>query len=313
MEVKENMVEPNFFIVGAAKSGTTSLFYYIKQHPEIFMPKRKERFFFTGINKDTYSGRGNFYGEYIIDNWEEYLKIFNNAEGETQIGEACVAYLYLYKKSIQRMNKYLKKKPKIVIILRNPIDRAYSNYLHHVRDGIEHLTFEESIQDHIIHLRNSEKWWWGFNYIDVGLYYNQVKAYIDNFGHDNVLILSYDDFARDPLAICKTVFKFLSVDSNFKPKTSHRYNEYVLPKNKTLLKLYHLFYPDKLKQVLRPMLFNTLGNDKVEKILNVLWGKNTRKDAISSQVRDKLFNVYKEDINKLESLTSLELSGWSNQ
>ncbi len=61
------------------------------------------------------------------------------------------------------------------------------------------------------------------------------------------------------------------------------------------------------------MLFNTLGNDKVEKILNILWGKNTVRDAMSSQVRDKLLNVYKEDIHKLESLTSLELSGWYNQ
>jgi len=311
-KVKEHMVKPNFFIVGAAKSGTTSLYHYIKQHPDIFMPKRKERFFFSGINRNTFSGTGSFYGDYIIDRWEEYLNIFKDAKYENRIGEGCVAYLYLYNESIKTMNKYLKEMPKIIIILRNPIDRAYSNYLHHVMDGIENLSFEESIQDHIIELRNKKKWWWGFNYIDVGLYYNQVKAYINKFGDENVLIILYDDFARDPLITCRQVFNFLNVEEYFTPDTSHKYNKHSIPNNKSFLNIYHILYPDRLKKILRPILFNTLGNDKVEKILNLLWGNNLKKSSINSEVRTKLLNKYKEDIYKLEKLTCLDLSGWLN-
>ncbi|HDL01569.1 MAG TPA: sulfotransferase, partial [candidate division Zixibacteria bacterium] len=126
---------PNFLIAGASKSGTTSLHSYLKQHPMIFMPVKESRFFVSEIfeNLSPKDPRYEHIIKYTIFNYYDYVKLFENVNNEHAIGEAGTLYLYYYKIAISKIKKYLGNN-KIIIILRNPTDRAFSAYMHLLRD-----------------------------------------------------------------------------------------------------------------------------------------------------------------------------------
>lgn len=300
---------PNFFIVGAAKSGTTSLFHYLKQHPEIFLPNTKENFFFAELRKNTFTGVGNFYGDNIVEKWDDYLKLFRGIKSEIAIGEACVGYLYFYEKTIKNMKKYLSYFPKIIILLRNPVERAFSNYSHHVRDGIENLSFEKVINRQIIEQRADQNYWWGFDYIKVGLYYSQVKAYVSTFGKENVRIYLHEDLNEAPTQVLKDIFKFLKVDESFNPDTKTKYNISGIPKSKKLQD-FLLGHDSSFKKLVRPIAFKLIGKEKTEKIVNSFWNKNLKRLNIDPEIKCKLSELYREDILKLQNLINRDLSSW---
>ena len=174
------MTMPNFFIVGAQKAGTTSLYYYLKQHPQIYMSPRKEPHFFEGMHWDFYRpGRMAL----PVTDLADYQALFEGVTDEKAIGEASASYLYSPKAPtlIKRSIPYAR----LIAILRNPADRAYSNFLHCVRAG------RESIVDFAEALRVEEgriKGNWGplWHYKQKGFYYAQVKRYLDTFGRDPV-------------------------------------------------------------------------------------------------------------------------------
>jgi hypothetical protein len=300
---------PNFFVVGAAKSGTTSLYHYLKQHPEILLPLQKENFFFAGIEKNTFTEIGSFYGRNIIENWEDYICLFKNANEEKAVGEICVAYLYFYENSIKNMEKYLVQSPQIIIILRNPVDRAFSNYKHHVRDGIEPLDFDEAIKREVLRKRKNEKWWWGFEYVDVGFYYNQVKAYIDAFGAEKVKIYLYEDIEENLLKTIRDIFRFLEVDDSFTPEVSNIYNSTATPKYKTLQRFF-FDYHHPLKRITRPLFLSIIGKEKTEELVNFFKNKNLIKMKMNQKTRKYLIDFYRDDILMLENLIKRDLSGW---
>ncbi|NBC16502.1 MAG: sulfotransferase, partial [Bacteroidetes bacterium] len=126
-------VHPTFLIVGAAKAGTTSLYRYLRQHPDVYMPASiKETFFFSRASVTEASGPGRRYGTQAVTSWSDYADLFADANAQPARGEACTAYLYFYDEAIPEIRKYLGAGVRIVIILRDPVERAYSNYMHHV-------------------------------------------------------------------------------------------------------------------------------------------------------------------------------------
>ena len=140
------MILPNFLIIGSAKAGTTSLHYYLNQHPEIYMTAVKEpRFFalegknlnFSGPDKDIINSTS-------VTTYEEYIALFEEVSSEKAIGETSPLYLYS-EKAIQRIHHYLPD-VKLIVILRNPIDRAFSCYTHLLREGYESLSFADSLK-----------------------------------------------------------------------------------------------------------------------------------------------------------------------
>ena len=296
---------PNFLIVGAAKSGTTSLHYYLKEHQEIYMPlNKKETFFFAGEKSNLGMGPGNF-GKGIIVNFDDYKKLFQGVifSKHNAIGEACVAYLYFYKKSISNIIHYLKN-PKIIIMLRNPVDRAFSNYLHHVRDGLEQLSFEKALNNQ--RKRKEQNWWWGYQFTDVGFYYNQVKAYLDNF--DQVKICLFDDLEKDTLGSVKDIYGFLGVDTSFTPDVNTKYNVSGIPKNKFIHKF--LRKPNILKNIVKPVVKTLIPQGERRKIIEKIKMKNLQKPQMKPETREYLKNLYREDILKLQDLIKRDLSSW---
>ncbi|WP_279401847.1 sulfotransferase [Piscibacillus salipiscarius] len=161
-------------MIGAAKSGTTSLYEYLKQHPQIYFPERKEPHFFGNMKPG---------GEHV-NNINEYLKMFEDAPDNTVIGEASTSYLY----SSDAANKIKKfnNNAKIIVMLRNPVDRAYSMYRHQVRNGSENLSFEEGLKAE--ESRILKGWKYGFHYFAGGKYSWQIENYFDFFGDNNVKV-----------------------------------------------------------------------------------------------------------------------------
>jgi hypothetical protein len=220
---------PNFLIVGAAKSGTTSLYQYLHEHPEIFMSGNKEpQFFissvFTNVSSD--DPRYSPLLDLTITEYDEYTKLFRNAGKYKAIGEATATYLYYYQEAIPDIKKYLND-VKIIIILRNPVDRAFSSYKHLVREQYETRSFEECLE--LEEARKQNNWSLLNFYKDVWIYYRQVKAYIDNF--KQVKICLYDHLRADSTALIKDIYRFLVVSDRFSPNLNKQYNVSYIPKS----------------------------------------------------------------------------------
>ena len=297
---------PNFLIVGAAKAGTTSLYYYLKEHPEIYMsPIKEPKFITSNFLKFPFKGIGDDLVEKnIIKNFESYQKLFLGVKNEKAIGEASADNLYYYKKSINYIKKILGE-VKIIIILRNPIDRAFSAYSHLMRDNREFLTFEDALNQE--ENRKKENWEFIWYYKDVGFYYNQVKAYLENFSEVKVYL--YDDLKKDPLSLVQDIYRFLEVDDSFIPKSvGEKFNVSGIPKNKFLHEF--LTTPNIIKSTMKPLVKLILPKRTRQRFINKVLQRNFKKPQIDPSTKQYLLNLYKEDIVELQNLIGRNLSSW---
>ena len=241
----------------------------------------------------------------LIKNYADYIKLFEQVKKEKAIGEASADYLYFYKNTILEIKRYLKN-PKIIIILRNPVDRAFSAYTHLVRDNREFLSFEEGLKKE--EERKNNNWEFIWYYKEVGLYYNQVKAYLENF--DNVKIYLYDDLKKDRLGLVQDIYGFLEVDDSFVPENlNEKYNVSGVPKNKLI---HNFFYQDNIiKTIIKPIAKAILPDRKKrQKIINKIIQKNLQKPEMKPETREYLKNYFRKDILKLQDLIDRDLSHW---
>ena len=196
------MKKPNFLIVGAAKSGTTSLYHYLKQHPDIFMPTLKEPQYFVKNKVQNRIHKG------VYDK-NEYYSLFKESQ-EKLMGEASVFYLFYYKEAIQNIIQELGNEVKIIIVLRNPIERSYSAYQHVSRNNVmESLSFEMALEKEAKRLEKNPNLTPMVCYQAMGLYSDAVKAYNDSF--KNVLVVLYDDLQSSPKNFLNEIGEFLGV------------------------------------------------------------------------------------------------------
>ncbi len=302
--IKEKL--PNFLIVGAAKSGTTSIFIYLKQHPEIFLPDtryKEPRFFIASKYINLIENNKHFYEKFRIYNFNDYKSLFDEVNNEKAIGEATTSYLYFYDLAIPQIKKYLDD-PKIIIFLRNPIDRAYSSYKHLIRDRSEYLSFEKCLK--LEQKRKTDSWPVLFMLKDAGLYYHQVKAYLENFS--NVKFIFYDDLIKNQNNELKKLLEFLEVNTEFKFNTQKKHNIGKLYKFNFLNKL--LKNKNPLKDFISPILSKTIGNKMTGELYNKIDKLNTSNAKMKSETRKELIDFFKKDIMKLEKLINKDLSHW---
>ncbi|MGQ0793465.1 MAG: sulfotransferase family protein [Deltaproteobacteria bacterium] len=297
---------PNFFIVGAAKSGTTSLWAYLNQHPQIYLsPVKEPKYLSCEANNFPHNGPGDASVDAtVIKSLGDYENLFAKAEDERALGEASADYLYFYRSSIASIQA-LTAGAKIIILLRNPVDRAFSSYRHMIRDGREKLSFEDALESE--NDRRAENWEFIWFYKDAGFYFRQVEAYFEAFGEDGVRVYLYDDFSRNPLAIARDIFGFLGVDGGFTPSVGEKLNASKMPESESFQKFLS-DYDHPLKKLLRPLILSALGKRTTERLVNYLKARNEKK--ISPRAREYLINLYREDIRKLEKLVKRDLSMW---
>ena len=292
---------PNFIILGAQKAGTTSLYQYLKQHPEIYMSPVKEPKFFNEDFEDGNRGESNSGSLRGVSSVEEYQALFDGVTDEKAVGEASPSYLYL-PEAPARIQRYVPE-AKLIAILRDPAERAYSSYLHQVRAGREPLDFLGAIRDEERRVR--EGWHYRYHYRGRSLYHDQLTRYEAVFGPDRLRIHLYEDLREDPVSVSQSIFRFLGVDDSFAPDTSLRHNVSGMPKSRALLTL--LGKPNPLKTALRPFVPERLR----ERIFVNLKTRNlSEAPPMPEEARVELTEAYREDVLKLQDLIGRDLSGW---
>ncbi|WP_026072373.1 sulfotransferase family protein [Nodosilinea nodulosa] len=296
------MTLPNFLIVGAAKAGTTSLYKYLSQHPQVYMSPRKEPRYFAPEYYTTFYHQaiGNLYREKGMSR-QEYETLFDGVTNEIAIGEASTEYLF-FEKSAERIKQAIPD-AKILMILRNPIDRAFSAYCFHLRDGRETLSFEEALAQEPT--REKQHWQVGWFYKKGGFYYEQVNRYYKLFEHHRIKIILWRNLNQNPRKVCAEVFEFLGVDPSFAPNFS-RENASKKPRSKVLNR--YVFKNRQFKEKIQAMLPEPVYSAIANPLKRVFY---TKKDSIIPEVKEQLKRCYRDDIRKLEDLIKQDLSHWT--
>lgn len=297
------MVMPNFLILGAANSGTTSLYDYLKQHPDIYMPEVKEpRFFAFEDEALKFCGPGDEHrNANSVTRLDEYRALFSGVTKEKAIGEASPPYLYI-PKAAERIRHHIPN-AKLIAILRNPADRAFSNFMHQRAIGYEPLAdFSMAIEDEETRIKNNWSFIW--HYRARGYYYKQIKRFMDIFPHENIRIYLYEDFSENNVALIQDIFRFLGVDDTFCPNVSIQHNPTGEPKSQFFMRF--LRDPGLAKAIAKRLLPYSLRANLKSRLL----ARNTAGQAMPPDFRRKLLEDYRPDIAKLEKLLDRDLSVW---
>ncbi len=297
---------PNLFLVGAQKSGTSALAGWLRQHPQVCMSFPKEPGYLA-FGEDGYVfpdgyGRPAPATRYVVRDEASYRALFANATEEQKvIAEASTWYL-MTPGMPQRLKQY-SPDAKIIMILRNPVERAYSAWCHARSADIEscetlhaslELEDERQESEHLLRYRR------------MGLYSQDLKNYQDEFSPDSLLVLFYDDMRQDPAAFWQQVCRFLDIDADVEPPYKHRYNRSGKPRSKSLA---NLMRSHTLKRAAKSILPYWL----VLRIRGRLDDINlTTFPPLDGPTRDYLKNYYRDDISQLQAMTGRNLDAWLN-
>jgi hypothetical protein len=288
---------PTFLIVGVQKAGTTSIYNYLQKHPQVYMSLVKETNFLEKDWSAVEKAQKNKNGILTI---EDYGKLFEGVTDEIAIGEASPNYLFHYQSSAARIQQYVPE-AKLIAILRNPTERAYSDYLMHLRDAINYRPLEEQIE-HSAHKSFI---------LQKGFYYTQIKYYLDLFGREQFKIFLYEDLCNNSQAFMQQMYRYIGVNETFKVDTSKKVQTAKVPKNKTINNLLQKNNP------LRTLAANTLkiilpesNRQNLRDRLIAFNSKSKKAAPLAPETRDKLNKLYREDILKLQDLLQQDLSIW---
>lgn len=302
-----NRRDPNFFIVGTAKAGTTSLYEYLGRHPEVFVSPVKEPQYLAledgmFITYDGYKNTARSIRSYplVIQTEKQYSDLFSEATTEKAVGEASTLYLYS-KFAAQRIAQRYRG-AKIIIILRDPLDRAHSQFLHHVRDGHETTNdFWEAFYDEEERMGRGPFW----HYRRMGLYHAQVRQYVERFDDDQIHIVRFKEIKQDVSAVARQILCFLEVD-DFTAETSVSIrNKTGMPRSRWLNRL--LFLARRYPLLRR---FTHLIPEALRGQIRAVRNKNLYKPTLEDDVRAKCMSSFLEDIERLEALLGRDFSDW---
>ncbi len=311
---KDILKKPDFFVVGAAKSGTTSLYYYLKQHPDIYLPPVKEPVFFASdiveyahkckTHIRTFNQRKYFNKKYLsekhiiyIKKYEYYKKLYQNVDQKFVAGD--MSALYLFSKVAAENIKRFNPNAKIIILIRNPVDRAFSQFLMRLRDG--EIKEKDFLKEVIIDFKKDDENCKAF-YIEQGFYFNQIKRYLDIFGDKNVKIFLFEELITTPKKVLSEIFYFLSI-SNFLVDYSKIMNKSYIPRFSSFNKILKNFK----KKIQTFMTIKT--PPQLKNIYYKIFMEKNR-PIISYYERKYLLDFFKNDIKKTANLIKKDLSHW---
>ena len=309
----EKALLPDFLIVGAAKSGTTSLYFYLRQHPSIYMPPDvKEPGFlcFAGRvlpKSNPAEPYPDLWKSAVVDR-ATYSSLFASAGKDQLVGEATPEYLYLVDQTIATIRTLYGEShrgPKLVAVLRNPVERLWSHYWMCLRDGYEGLPIDEAIDPVVIHRRLEAGWHPQYDYIGYGFYSRAIDAYRKAVGGDRMKVFLFDDLKNDPRAVCAEIFSFLGVDAGFEPDTSTTYN---VSGRLRYPWLHHLLFCR--QSFLKDFTRGVMPYDGLQWLKHRIIAWNSEKVGMPEPLKRKLQDIYRDDIRALEKLLSRDLSVW---
>ena len=311
---------PTFLIIGTMKGGTTTLYRLLGQHPEIYMSPVKEPNFYAyrdGRPKRGYPP-GLPYPVWIVDTpnaaqramelgveaasfttLPAYQTLWQDA-AEPQKGEASVLYLYLshVAESIASMSPSMK----LIAILRNPVDRAYSHFLMARRMGREPIaSFTEAMEAEASRLPQDYDPFW--HYRSLGYYHAQLERYFKVFDRSQILIMLNEDLKKDLSGEYTRLLRFLEVDASFQPGPQETYNVGGQPKNTLLYRL--ATSPSSAKDWFKRLVPTRYHASIMNRFI-------LSKPELEAELREELAASYHDDITRLEKLIGMDLSGWKS-
>ena len=294
---------PTFLIVGVQKAGTTSIYNYLQEHPQVYMSPIKETNFLEKDWEKLLAENSNLKNR--ITTFEDYCQLFAGVKDEIAIGEASPNYIFHYESSAPRIQKYTPN-AQLIVVLRNPVERAYSDYLMHLRDAIGGSKVK-SLGEQIKH--SSHKSF----ILRKGFYYTPVKYYLDFFGKEKIKVFLYDDLCDNAQGFMSEMYKFIGVDQNFVANVSKKTQQAKIPKNQAINNLLQRKNP--LRNLAANALKIVMPLDARQKLRSRLVNLNSQDKSqvpLSSEERQKLIELYREDILKLQDLINKDLSYWLN-
>lgn len=298
---------PHFVITGAPKAGTTSLHRYLVQHPAVFFPQgKKEPLFFCGY-PPSFSGPGSdALNRSMVTRPEDYEALFATAEASMVTGDASTDYLACSEAAANI--KAWNPDARIIIVLRNPVDRAYSEHMHLVRDRLETHSFREALE--LESERRRQGYIPLFRHRERGLYHDSVVRYQALFGPERVKILLHEDFTRSPQDTVNDVLRFLGLEP-VSLDVSGRYNVSGKPRWPWLQSLYVRFrQSDDQGQVKR--LARLLSSGRVRQAIRGFYLARNLKatEGPTTEATTLLQDYYSEDVMGLGKLINRDLSHW---
>lgn len=306
---------PNFMVIGAAKAGTTSLYSYLAEHPEIFMSEVKEPNFFALAG-----GRPNAQGPLeperifnllhrkTVTDRASYERLFETGRSARAVGEASPRYLY---SRTAPAAIYEACGPiRLIAILREPFARAFSHFEMNRRRGLEPLAdFEAALEAEPG--RIAQGWEWDWHYLAIGRYAGQLERYIARFGRENLLVLVYEDLAKDAAGTLERTYRFLGVDPTFRPQLERRHHEARTPGRGPLARLAFAPEDTALGRLAIRVIPPKLGF-RAQLLLQRLTGRKGKPPG--SKPDPALHHKFAADLapefDRLEQLLGRDLSAW---
>lgn len=283
---------PTFIVIGVAKAGTTSLYRYLDQHPQIFMyPEKGTNFFGYEDARDwRWQDEGDppLLRHFRVRTLEEYDAAFEGVSDEVAVGEVSPQY-FRCPTAAARIHEHIPD-AKLVVSLRNPAERAFSGFLMRTRRGERVKSAHDDLTADASHVRE-------------GFYFKRMKRYFDLFSRDQMKVILFDDFRRDPSKVMVDLFEFVGAETNFLPDTSPQHNPANVPKSKAVNRL--LYHPRMIRAVKSVLPQGVHGMAKRIRQMNL-----KPPPTLPDDLRGALLEIYREDILKLESLLNRDLSVW---
>jgi len=299
-----NKIELKFLGVGAPRTGTTSFTRYLSQHPHVLFNSdelEETGFFAFADNPPVYTGPSYFD---FISQFSDYHSMFDFSRPHQYAGEISTQYLYHYSSAISNIKKYVlnPEELKILIILRNPVETAFSSYRNQYANGIESLTFSQALDVESDRIRQNMHW--AVFYTVRYFYYEQVKAYLDNFKY--VKIYLHEDLLSDMQGVLNDFMFFLGEKENFSFDTSHWHNASVAYKSRRFQDKLNtqLFIPRKYIRLFVPAFLRKKGYTLLSSF-NI-----DRHFTLSNEEKKRLISIFSSDVLKLSSLIGRDLSHW---
>lgn len=302
------MKEPNFLVIGAGKSGTTSLYEYLNDHPEVFMSQVKETNFFALEGEELIDSNEDpeqmHHYPWSVTEYGAYQELFADVTNEKAVGEVSPMYMYSDKAALSIKERL--PKVKLIAILRQPVDRLYSRYMHLARENRTPTSkFEDALDENSI-------WWKRNDLVQEGFYHSHLNKYFELFPKDQIKIVLYEDFRSEPKQVLKEIYDFIGVDSNYLPNVETEFNVSGLIKNKNIDYLIgqNSMVKQWIQSISPPITSYLSSNKQVKAWTNKMRNKNLNRPSLSQELKGKINEIYKNEIDNLQSLINRDLTHW---
>ncbi|GBE30130.1 sulfotransferase domain protein [bacterium BMS3Bbin04] len=300
---------PNFLLAGVPKSGTSSMHSYLRGHPQIYLPDRKELHYFThDLLAECLEGPGDRQvWERTVATLDEYKSFYSGAGSEPIVGESSPSYAYFHQ-AIPRILERLGDDLRVLIMIRNPIKRAHSTYVHMVTNQRETLSFHDSIMKEA--QRKTQGYGDFWRYAEHGLYSQPIEAWIKAIGRDNLKVILLEEFNSDNEAVFAELLSWLGIDSTYRPgDLGAAYGHTGTARNKALKSALNsaASFAVTVKRMLPSSLY--LRAKRLNATLNR--ANTSRADfPIEDRTWEHLSDYFREDLLLTGELIGKDLRGW---